>query len=595
MKKFNKIITLLLAIFCLLGAGCQPAPETGNTDNNYALFELPNQDKEVLIYGFDELKDFDEITATTMFGLTKPNYDKNFVSQGKGSMEISVEGYGEILHFPETVDDRKNSIILYPKYFWKNKDFSDALSFRFDVFNDSGRAQKITLNIKTSSHWVCLEPQTVLPGMWTTCDYQIDPERAYYLGMSGIEEILIAFEYRAYGQPPAHYYLDNFRYVKADEKSQRLQTPTFDGTMICDYEDSYFFKTATNISQSAPAGIPYLYPKIEWNEDPEYVTSGSKSLKVTRYPAEMQTGLLPQYFDVSIIHSHYMDTIPFENYNVKQYNIKLDVYLDYSDVLDLTISIASTTVAANKIVTLQPGWNEITYEMDRSDINWAQAAYCNLLMSEFFGWEEAVMYIDNVRFESFTSEEPPVTPPGGETPDEGEEEEEEYKGWNPGPPDYEAIDTTVDFSDAQYSFTQNSEWLRWSAIFIPLEDLAPYGLELGDTAHIQFKVKTNLTYDWCGLFYCGASGQLELGQNDPVEQNTWPYLRKCTEWTETFATVKVTTGQTAFELADAWAASDFTAGQGMSIDTEAVGIFIMIAEHQVGATVAIKDLVIVPA
>lgn len=399
MKKLIILTVVVLSLSALFGVGCGNKEKTivDKEGNVYADYSLSGTDKEVLVYGFDEIKDFQEINATTAFGLTRPNSDKRYVSQGEGSMEVSVEGYSRILHFPEPTDDRKQCIFIYPRMFWNDTNLLNVSSFRIDVYNDNPTAKQIGLNVVGKTNRLIFDPQILLPNQWTTCDFKVNTKQSYYQGLGDVSEIAIVFENREYGEDPAHFYLDNFRYVKEETYSVRLDVPTFDGKTICDFEDEYYYLTAVNVWQSAPQGMIYQKPRIEWNSDKTFVKSGEKSLKITRYPSLQQLGALGGYYDVQVIDPNFLQTIDFTKYDVEKHAIKLDVYLDYSTILDFSVSLASASVAANDNLTLNPGWNEITYSMDRPDLDWSLVSYFNFIMSEFYGSENAVLYVDNIR------------------------------------------------------------------------------------------------------------------------------------------------------------------------------------------------------
>lgn len=402
MKKLSLLLVVVLAFSSLFLFGC------GNNEkiivdeqgNIYANYGFTDSEKETLIYGFDELKDFQEINATVAFGITRPNTDKRYVLQGEGSMEVRVDGYGKMLHFPESVDDRKQCIFIYPRMFFKDTNFLNASSFRIDVYNDNDTAQQIGLSIIGKTNRLIFEPQILPPRQWTTCDFKINTKQAYYQGLGDVSEMHIVFENRQYGQEPAHFYLDNFRYVKEGTYSARLEVPIFNGTTICDFENEYFYLTAVNVWQSAPQGTIYDKPKVEWNDDKNYVKSGEKSLKITRFPSNQQLFALGGYFDIVVVDSNYLQTVDFTKYDAEKTVIKLDVYLDFSGIIDLSVSLASASVASNENLVLTPGWNEITYSMNRSDLDWSLVSYFNFIMPEFYGSENAVLYVDNIRIVS---------------------------------------------------------------------------------------------------------------------------------------------------------------------------------------------------
>lgn len=588
MKKIKILVSLLLAATCAFacvvgGCSCSNKEEIAvdESGNIYANYSYVPSEKEVLIYGFDEIGDFQQLNTTSPFGKIKPNTNKDYVSQGEGSMEVSVEGYEDVMHFPEATYALKQYIYMYPRMYWEDTNMLDVSAFILDVYNDNDTAQKIWLYIKGTTNELLCEAVDVLPGVWTACIFEIDMDRSYYQGLGDVSEISIAFENREPGEDPKHYYLDNFRCVKEDEKSTRLTAPEFDGSTICDYEDEYFYNTAVNIFQSSPQGNVFGQPKVELNDNPEFVKTGEHSLKVTRYPNKQQRTMLGGYYDITAVHTHFLQQIDFKYYANNGYAIKMDLYLDYSREIDLTISLASADVAANHNIVIYPGWNEIVYDMDRSDIDWSMASYFNLLMSEFFDSENAVMYLDNVRFEKVddaTPELPPQTPEQGD--DDKDDEEEEYVGWNPNLP----IDTTMDFSDAEYKYTHTGKYMTMTAFFIETD------LPLNTNVYLSLKVKTNLSYDWCGLFYVGTSNDCVIGMG--AGENTWPYLKNCTDWTETYVETKVTTGENAFNVLDSWVGEDLTK-MGMVIDKSKTGIFVMVVNHQVNATVALKDVQIV--
>ena len=410
MKKriIASVATVLAAATALL-SGC--GSDKAKTD----LIEKESGAVESIIAGWDSEADFGYFGATEAFGITRLNTDKTYVSQGEGSMYVTVEGNYELLNFPGKYNDRKPFIRLFTQDIMHNTDFSKAESFAIDVYNVSDRPVSIGLRFKTATGrgdygaqmQIVTEQIPCVKDGWTTAEFVIDRARGAYQGFGAVSQLDIFFENRQSDQTPATLYLDNFRVRNAADEMKKANVPeAVSDTVIADYEDEWFTTTALAYdSVNFPALNSFYQPITARNENPDFVKSGSASLKIERRPYRYQDTALQSMAEVGLFGVEHLEKIDFAGKNAAATDIVMDVYNDYDYVIDYTLAISSGDIEVTKLFRLYPKtWNELRFPMDTTNasgdvVNYSNVIKFNARFYEHYG-TNAVHYVDNVRFES---------------------------------------------------------------------------------------------------------------------------------------------------------------------------------------------------
>lgn len=406
MKLKNIVIIAFILSILLLSFGCASKP-TNETTANTATFDTV-KGEEVMLYDYEELSDFQEINATQAFGITRMNTDSKYVKSGTGSMYVKVEGYEEMYHHPEKVSIKKQVIEMYPNwYFAQRGDFGDALCFKLDVYNISDRDVEVGLFISTGNTQLLLGPEIALRNRWTELVFEVDRDKAFYWGMDSVNKMQFTFEGRTDGQTCAELFLDNFRYVKADTKAVPLgYVPEQKGNVLCDFEDKYFLTTTMQTYSAYPVADPFVGPKYEWNDDKNFVTSGDYSLKITRYLNTYQNSMIPVYSENTILTTEYLKQVDFTGYDKDTYVIALDVYNQCSDNIRMRFDIydGNKQLLATDLRLDPMQWSTVEIPMNKTFLNWGNLIAVKILFPDWFGSENCIIYIDNIRCQPKTVE-----------------------------------------------------------------------------------------------------------------------------------------------------------------------------------------------
>lgn len=402
-KRINKkvlslILSLVLIMAIFVGRSVSYAPANGSSD--LAKFQTV-QGTEVMLYDYEEIADFQEINASLGFGLTSMNTDPKYVKSGNGSMHVRVEAYEEFYHFPEKIYEKRQVIVMYPNWFFENKkDYSDALAFKIDVYNVSDRDMKISFCIVTSTTTVVLGPEIAVRNCWNELTFEVDFESAIYRGMDSVKTFAFAFENRVQGQTAAECYIDNFKMIKSATKSQKLNyIPAVNGDMVCDFEDRYFELTAYNGLTSYPNIGVYDWPTISINTDSQFAKSGNKSLKIVRHPSRYNHSLFPEWSDIFPFTAEFIDSVNWKKYDTDKSYIYMDAYNDSDEQVMLRVyCVDGKSQGMLKETYLAPNaWTTVKVPMYHEYMEWANLASFNIMFGDFYGIEDSVIYIDDIR------------------------------------------------------------------------------------------------------------------------------------------------------------------------------------------------------
>lgn len=393
------LITVIFSMF-LSVASCS-ASDLETKTSEYATFDAV-KGQEVMLYDYEELSDFQEINATQAFGVTRMNTDAKYVKSGSGSMYVKVEGYEEMYHHPEKISTAKQVIEMYPNWYFEQRgDFSDVLCFKLDVYNVSDRDVEIGLYIQTSNTQILLGPEISVRNQWTELVFEVDTVKSYYWGMDSVSRFQLTFEGRTEGQTPAEMYIDNFRYVKSDTKATGLgYVPTQEGNVLCDFEDKYFITTTMQTHACYPSAGPFVAPKYEWNTDKNFVTSGDHSLKITRYRNSYQNSIIPVYAENTILTTEYLKQVNLSSYDKNVNVIAVDIFNDYTENVKIRFDIydGNNQAVVAEDVRLDPKeWTTVEIPMTSAVFNWQNIIAFRVIFDDWFGTEDCVVYMDNIR------------------------------------------------------------------------------------------------------------------------------------------------------------------------------------------------------
>lgn len=405
MKKISFILAIIMMFTMMAFIGCDNTSTTNKNINEQATFNTISG-QEVVLYDYEDISDFQEINAQEGFGITSMNTEPQYVKSGKGSMHVRVDGYDEFYHFPEKLADKKQVIVMYPNWFFDGlSDFSDALAFQLDVYNVSDRDITISIKIQTAITTYVLGPEVAIRNKWCKLVFEVDFEKSIYLGLNSVKQISYVFENRIQGQTSAECYIDNFSYVKSQTKSKKLDyVPDMVGNVLCDFEDKYFSLAAIDGCPSYPKIAPYYMCKSSWNSDKRYVTSGNYSLKITRFPSIYNHSIHPEFSGVYVLSREYIEKINWDNYDISKTSIFIDVYNDYDDQIYIRLDVIDGRRQgfANR-QTIDPNkWTTLEFPMYDEYMDWTDLQIFSLTFYDFYGVENSIVYIDNIRFGNTT-------------------------------------------------------------------------------------------------------------------------------------------------------------------------------------------------
>ena len=226
------LLTFLLCILCLCGCKEQQAPEPTVPDQKETFMQL---------LGFES---YEEITGTklamgNMLGRMEINTDTQYITQGSGSLKITVQGnYGEAKKAPYLKFDFLNPTM-------EICDFSEFKNISFDVYNASDKELHIQVGLsigKADGNYISAIKQryALKPQGWTTCTYDLSKMASFSLyDLSSARYMTVEFaEHKQTREDAANViYIDNLvgSYFGEGEKPEQISYDLYDGL---DFESS---------------------------------------------------------------------------------------------------------------------------------------------------------------------------------------------------------------------------------------------------------------------------------------------------------------------------------------------------------------------
>lgn len=345
MKKKN-IFTFLLGIVCAVcGAvgftACAPQP----------------QEEEILLASFESYEELIRYHYLNYFGAAKPS--KEYVTEGKGGAELTVNGRYSTAAKPTIVFDTKTDLI--PK-----GDFSDVTEIKIDLRNDNAYAANIYLQyasvLDSGKKLSSAMRQTVEAGFAGTVTFPID--RGFiseFLDLTKVTEIRILFDAPKDAIPNLSsqeealqnyrkFHVDNLRAVTATEEVGKeivrkdMEIESGDRE---EYLAAWYMPTAYQFSPSS----------MSYNTDPAYIKGGSGSLKISLEGTN--AGEAGEWFTPV----WYMSVN--QNADISRYGgIKFYMYnAEETDPINVYFK-SPTSGKEDFLCNLTYGWNEIEVSLD---------------------------------------------------------------------------------------------------------------------------------------------------------------------------------------------------------------------------------------
>ena len=332
------------------------------------------------------------------------NTQEEYLSAGEASMYVEFYG-SDGMPMPNFFLD--NQIILYAKrdeFIKRSNNYSNVKSFSVDIYNVSDRNTNVYFEIVTESgNKIVSDYFPLIKEQMNHCVFDIDLTRAVYLGIDKVDMFVLHFDSVLSIQTPLKLYIDHFvsrDYVNKPDTS--LTLPELEENEICYFEDEYVFDTLVVADTDLPiTGHPFM---IEKNEDPQFVTQGKSSLKITRFPTISQTSNNRRWLDINF-DARYISEIDFYGYDINKYEICFDVYSDYSETIDFVCKFITSSGYINSVTYLQPEqWTSVRLKMNEITNNgivmdWNSLSAIQFMLHEHFGPTKAIIYVDNMRIE----------------------------------------------------------------------------------------------------------------------------------------------------------------------------------------------------
>ncbi len=406
----NKILKKI-AVFaaCLLTFGCVMSTFGLSAVAENASVKVG--DRKTL-FGFETEIERAGIQAGYIFGAVKRSDEH--VTEGKKSLYLQVEGHSDEdneLHLAggdfEFWSSNYIGISTADEMFMVARDISEYDTLSMDFYNDSDRDTSVTVFLQTNMQGTYNHTQgsfqrvgrKVLPkGKVSYLDFDLT-----YLQYSGLDEIMrywFFFDNINPSQTPLKLYLDNVA-VERKQENFKIDIPTVgDDLKLTSFEN----KIETQIYTLIDWGVAYeQLPVMEWNTNPDYVSDGESSLKVTlnnsNHYCRCSGNKWGGSWSLSIPAEYLMkgldlnEMLKQENKTAENFELLIDVYNPCNQ--QLTISIGS---ASNHKF---PANSWTTVRTNLSDYQFATSGQFGLGIAsgEFRDIIDRIFYVDNIRIE----------------------------------------------------------------------------------------------------------------------------------------------------------------------------------------------------
>lgn len=370
----KKIFTLLICcVLFLLPISCNRVKEENAVVNGYISLE-----------SFDDYATMNKIWFHNT--LSSASVNNEYVTEGVASMRVEV---GDPAKY---ADQLRSSIFYIPTNGEKGDyhDFSMIDELAIDVYGLQGSELKISLALVLKGKSFTTGPSKsfeIKKGEWnnvrfsvnrTVTDAGIDIEKISHISVecTGVNAVMC---------------LDNLRLHKTTKPfvSAKFFVDKENGE-LCDFEKPYQSFAVTS------ATINGITPKLEVVTDPEWATSGARSLKVT------SPVMVTNEWNSIEFSQRLLDCADFNLATATSY-VAYDIYKPFARSWWLTTRLCSNASGAYTNVSIDVpegiGWHTVVIPMTRRvlnttnlQINWQSK---NGLPNG--GVEETVFYIDNIR------------------------------------------------------------------------------------------------------------------------------------------------------------------------------------------------------
>ncbi len=375
MKK--SIIFLLCLLFAFPLIACDKKNDDGKKEEtvkpSYVEFE-----------SFDGYGTIDRIWFANSLADASLCKEKDYVSAGDGSLRVEVSDpalYKDTLH---------STYFLIPTVSKDAdlRDFSMTDEITFDVYGESGEDLTVTVSLVQRSKSSVSSPSKtfgIKSGEWnkiefpvnrTVVDACIDIRSVTHvrLELAGINAVM---------------YVDNMRLHNAVKEFAAAEI-TLDENEICDFEKAYQGFAATALTSSG------ITPSAEINTDPQYASSGIRSLKVVSPKTDTNTWL---YLELS---SRMVSASGLSMQSADKY-ILYDVYKPFARTWWTTFRLINNVSGAytNVSVTFPEGtgWHTACISLSNAvaGVNVLQFSWQSKSGLENGGNDDTEFYIDNIR------------------------------------------------------------------------------------------------------------------------------------------------------------------------------------------------------
>ena len=347
-----------------------------------------------------------------MFGTIKRTNEH--VTSGKNSLYLEISGHSHEdneLHYAGSDHEFWGTNYIGLKtadeLYTAARDISEYDTFTVDFYNDSERDTSVTVFLQTNMNgkYSALNGsfqrlgRRVLPkGKVSYLDFDLT-----YLQYNGLDSVMrywFFFDNINTDQTPLKLYMDNVA-VERKQDDFKIDLPT---AGVDNKITSFESKLETQMMSCSGWGVSYdQLPVLEWNNDPQYVSDGEGSLKITLSKSNNYCRCASSAWSGScqlvMSGAHY-----FSGFNVNEmlertgktaadYEVVVDVYNPGEKALDITILKKTNYSAAAK------QWTEVRTPL--SEFAFATSGTIDLELGwvEFRDTADRVFYVDNFRIE----------------------------------------------------------------------------------------------------------------------------------------------------------------------------------------------------
>lgn len=271
----RKIIIMfaLIAIFCV--SGCT----NKNAGSGVVQTDSKTGENVVLIKGFNDYYGCVATSFGNSFGRAEVNENKAFITEGTGSMHLSVQGnYDVRCSYP--------NIRFGSDTFEQNdpNDFSSFKAIELDVYNDTDKELHILLHLTTygttgEDFDSTAVKETLIPNSWNKVRYDFSDGslKKATNGLKNVREIILQFlEYKTSRSDDTNsIYLDNLVGIKGQTK---VYAPIRENNEILFFENEGDINLVGLKNFYNPS--TYNNPIVSLNKDKNFVSQGEGSMKV---------------------------------------------------------------------------------------------------------------------------------------------------------------------------------------------------------------------------------------------------------------------------------------------------------------------------